>query len=305
MAVAIVAQQPPVFITPRPSRGAADRKATIRVDSNLVLVPVLVTDRHEQLVTGLSREHFQIFDDKIEQQITQFSTEDAPLSVVLVFDCSGSMGEKLRRSRMAAVEFMKTANPEDEFALVTFNDSVRLVSRFGDPPEDMLSRLAFIESKGRTALLDAVYLAMNQMRHAKYARRAILVISDGGDNSSRYSEGEVKERAREADVQIYSVGIMEPAMARGRTPEELSGAALLDEISKMTGGRMYEIDDVDQLPGVAAQLSRALRNQYVLGYSPSGPRDGKLHRIIVKLVRPEGTPKLRATFRPSYIAPGE
>lgn len=299
------AQEAPVSITPRASRGSADRKASIRVDSNLVLVPVMVTDHNNRLITGLSREQFQVFDDKIEQRITQFSSEDTPISVVLVFDCSSSMGDKLDKSRLAAAEFFKTANPEDEFALVEFSDNARLIAGFGPSPEELQNRLTFLPAKGRTALLDGVYLAMNEMRHAKYSRKAIVLISDGGDNCSRYTEREVKERAREADVQIYSIGIMEPMMMRGRSPEEMYGGALLDEISKMTGGRMYEIDDPNVLPGVAGMISRALRSQYVLGYSPSGPRDGKYHRITVKLMPPQGTPRLRATFRPSYLAPEE
>ncbi len=266
-------------------------------------MPVLVTDRNERLITGLSKNYFQVFDDKVEQRITQFSTEDAPVSVVLAFDCSGSMGDMLSKSRLAVAEFLKTANPEDEFALVEFNDTARVVSGFGEPPGEMQNRLAFTRAKGRTALLDGVYLAMSEMRNAKYSRKAILLISDGGDNYSRYTEKEVRDRAREADVQIYSIGIMEPVMWQGGMPEAMSGAALLDELSKVTGGRMYEIGDVNQLPGIAAQLSRALRNQYVLGYSPSVARDGKYHRITVKLLPPGGYPRLRATFRPSYLAP--
>jgi Ca-activated chloride channel homolog len=295
-----------VSITPRPLRNGADRSAAnIRVDSNLVLVPVLVTDHIDRLVTGLGKERFKLFDDKIEQEITHFSSEDAPVSVVLVFDCSGSMGDKLKKSRIAVAEFLKTANPEDEFALVEFNDGARVVSDFSDRPEELQNRLAFSAAKGRTALLDGICLAMNLTRHAKYARKAIVIISDGGDNCSRYTEKEVKNRAREADVQIYSIGILEPAMARGRTPEEMIGPALLEEVSEVTGGRLYEIDDVNQLPAVAVQLGMALRNQYVLGYSPSVPRDGKFHRITVKLLKLKGTPPLRATFRSSYRAPEE
>ena len=298
------AQDADVSITPRPVRGSAGPAgANIRVDSNLVLVPVLVTDHDDRLVTGLNKQHFQLFDDKIEQEITHFSSEDVPISVVVVFDCSGSMGDKLKKSRAAVAEFLRTANPADEFALVEFNDSARVVSDFSERPEDLQNRLAFTASKGRTALLDGIYLAMSMMRHAKYGRRAILIISDGGDNASRYTEKEVKNRAREADVQIYSIGIMEPMFARGRTPEEMMGPALLDEISRVTGGRLYEIDDVNQLPAVAVQVGTALRNEYVLGYSPTGPRDGKFHRITVKLLKSKGLPALRATFRSSYRAP--
>jgi len=301
---AVQAQDAPVSIIPRASQNTASRRApTIRVDSNLVLVPVMVTDRNNRAITGLSKDQFQIFEDKIEQEIRQFSSEDAPLSIVIVFDCSSSMGQKLRKSRLAVAEFLRTANPEDEFALVEFSDRASLVSGFGDSPEQLQNRLAFTQSKGQTALLDGVYLAMNEMRRARYGRKAILLISDGGDNCSRYTEREVKERAREADLQIYSIGILEPPMMRGQTPEEMGGAALLTELAEVTGGRMYEVDDLNELPAVALAVSRALRYQYVLGYSPSGPPDGKLHRITVKLLLSKDQPRVRATFRPSYRSP--
>src|SRR5262249_4183400 len=158
--------------------------------------------------------------------------------------------------------------------------------------------------KGRTALLDAIVLSMNEMRHAKHSRKAILIISDGGDNDSRYSVRDVRTRLREADVQVYSIGIMEPWAGRGRSVEEMEGAALLDEIAKDTGGRLFEVDDVGVLPAIATKISHALRNQYVLGYVPtSDMRDGKYHRVQVKTARPKGVPPLRASFRTGYFAP--
>ncbi len=298
------AQDSPVSISPRLSRAAANRIAPdIRVDSDLVLVPVLVTDRHERLITGLDKTDFRVFDDKVEQQITQFSFEDVPVSVVLVFDGSSSMVDKMGESRRAAAEFLRTANPQDEFALIVFNDSARVVSGFTDTPEVLKNRLAFTEAQGRTALLDGVYLAMDQMRSAKYARKAIVLVSDGMDNHSRYTESEVKDRAREAGVQIFAIGIMDPLRFQFRTPEEMSGSALLDDVSGVTGGRLYRIDDPGQLPAAAAQIGRLLRNEYVLGYSPSTPCDGRMHRIQVKLAPPPGSSRLRATFRTSYLSP--
>src|SRR5262249_403801 len=148
-------------------------------------------------VTGLDRENFKLTEDKSDQEIAQFSSEDAPMSVGVVFDTSGSMGPKLRRSREAVAQFMKTANPEDEFFLVQFNDRPELLVPFTPATEDVQNRLSFVESKGRTALLDGVYMAMNEMKKARNPRKAILIISDGGDNSSRYTESEVKNAVRE------------------------------------------------------------------------------------------------------------
>lgn len=227
-----------VTIVPRPKSGAPSEilpKSNIRVDSTLVLIPVTVTDPLNRFVTGLEKENFRIFEDKTEQQVAQFSSEDAPLSVGVVFDCSGSMGSKLEKSRQAVAQFFKTANPEDEFFLVQFNDRAELVVPFTTALEEIQNRLTFTQSKGKTALLDAVYLGLHQMKKARNARKALLIISDGGDNNSRYTETEIKNLVREADVQIYAIGIFEPTSSRGRTAEELGGPSLLSEISEQTG----------------------------------------------------------------------
>jgi Ca-activated chloride channel family protein len=281
-----------------------DRKASIRIDTTLVLIPVTVTDPMSRFVTGLDKENFKLSEDKIEQEITQFSSEDAPLSVGVVFDTSGSMGAKLSKSRQAVAQFMRTANPQDEFFLIQFNDRPELMVPFTAETEEIQNRLTFIQSKGRTALLDGVYMAMNQMKKAHNPRKAILIISDGGDNSSRYTEGEVKNAVREADVQIYAIGIFEPMASRGRTPEELSGPALLGEITEQTGGRHFAVDNLAELPDVAAKIGIELRNEYVLGYSPkNAARDGKYRHVQVKLVKTTGLPQLKAIFRTGYYAP--
>jgi len=281
-----------------------DKRANIRIDTTLVLIPVSVTDPMSRFVTGLEKENFKIYEDKVEQEIVQFSSEDAPLSVGVVFDTSGSMGDKLKKSRQAVKQFLKTANPEDEFFLVQFNDRPEMSVPFTPDTEEIQNRLTFIESKGRTALLDGVYMAMNQMKKARNARKAILIISDGGDNSSRYTESEVKNAVRESDVQIYAIGIFEPVASRGRTPEEMSGPALLSEISEQTGGRHFAVDNLAELPDVAAKIGIELRNEYVLAYSPkNAARDGKYRRVTVKLVKTAGLPSLKASFRTGYYAP--
>ena len=263
-----------------------------------------VTDPFNRFVTGLDKENFKIFEDKKEQVISQFSSEDAPLSVGVIFDCSGSMGAKLEKSRQAVAQFFKTANPEDEFFLVQFSDTADLVQPFTRNLEEIQNRLTFTQSKGRTALLDAIYLGLHEMKKARNPRKALLIISDGGDNNSRYTEREIKNLVKEADVQIYAIGIYEPYAARGRTPEEANGPGLLTEIAEQTGGRQYAVDNLNELPDIAAKIGMELRNQYVLGYAPQNQEhDGKYRHVQVKLVQPHGLPPLRAFCRLGYYAP--
>jgi Ca-activated chloride channel family protein len=301
-----------VAITPRakstdPAPKVIDeRPGTLRIDTTLVQINVTVTDPLNRFVTGLEKEHFRLFEDKIEQKIRDFSSEDAPLSIGLVFDTSGSMGPKLQKSRQAAVQFFKTANPEDEFFLVEFNDRPELVVPFTADTEDIQNRLEFAQSKGKTALLDGVYMAMNQMKKARNPRKAILIISDGGDNNSRYTESEIKNAVREADVQIYGIGIFEPVGSRGRTPEEQMGPSLLNEVAELTGGRSYNVENLNELADIAAKIGIELRNQYVLYYSSTNQaRDGKYRHVTVKLVQPRGLPPLKAFFRLGYYAPSQ
>lgn len=298
----------PVTIESRkPTQPAAkpdSRPVDIRIDKTLVLINVTVTDPLNRFVTGLEKEHFRLYEDKVEQEITQFSSEDAPISIGLVFDTSGSMGPKLQKSRLAAAEFFKTANPADEFFLVQFNDRPELTVPFTTDTDKIQSALTFTQSKGRTALLDSVYLAMHEMKKARNPRKALLIISDGGDNSSRYTETEIKNAVREADVQIFAIGIFESMSNRGRTPEEAAGPGLLNELAEQTGGREYAVENVAELPDIAAKIGIELRNEYILGYTPKNrERDGKYRRVQVKLNQPRGLPPLRAYFRLGYYAP--
>jgi Ca-activated chloride channel family protein len=284
----------------------AERRGNIRIDTTLVQVNVTVTDPLNRFVTGLEKEHFRLFEDKVEQSIAQFSAEDAPLSVGIVFDTSGSMGSKLQKSRQACAQFFKTANPEDEFFLIEFNDRPQMIVPFTTNTEEIQNQLTFTQSKGRTALLDGIYMAMSTMKKAHNPRKAILIISDGGDNSSRYTETEIKNAVREADVQVYAIGIFEPMGSRGRTAEEMSGPGLLSEIAEQTGGRHFPVDNLSELPDVAAKIGIELRNQYVLYYAPKNQdRDGKYRRVNVKLVQPRGLPPLKAFYRLGYYAPAQ
>lgn len=295
------------IVTRGKTRGAVTEtghRATIRVDTTLVPIPVAVTDPLSRFVTGLEKEDFRLYEDKVEQQITEFSSEDVPLSVGIVFDTSGSMGTKLGWSRQAVTQFMKTANPEDEFFLIEFSDRASITAGFTSAPEEIQNRLTFTQSKGATALLDGVYLAMNQMRKAHNARKAILIISDGGDNASRYTEREVKNAVRESDVQIYAIGIFEPIASQLRTAEEAHGPELLRELAQQTGGHAFAIGNLSELPDAATKIGIELRNQYVLYYSPKNlSRDGKYRRVQVKLAKKAGLPPLIAVFRTGYYAP--
>lgn len=311
LAAAAWAQEARPKIVPRPKPSAeapeSDRiTPNIRIDTNLVLIPVTVTTPLNQFVTGMEKENFRVLEDKVEQEIAYFASFDAPLSIGLVFDASGSMGSKLTKSRQAAAQFFKTANPEDEFFLIQFNDRPQMVVPFTQNTEDIQSRLTFTQAKGRTALLDGIYQALQHLKKGRNPRKALLIISDGGDNSSRYTENEVRNLLKEADAQMYAIGIFEPMGARGRTAEELSGPGLLSELAEMTGGRHFPVDNLNELPDIAAKIGIELRNQYVLGYTSKNlNRDGKYRRVTVKLNQPRGLPPLRALHRQGYYAPNQ
>ena len=280
---------------------AAPVGANIRVDTTLILVPVAVNDPLNRPVSGLERENFRVYEDKVEQQIVQFAMDDDPVAVGLVFDTSGSMGDKLSRSRMAAKEFFHISNPEDEFFLVEFDNAPRLVVPLTSDTGTIEDHLAFSRSKGSTALLDAIYLALHEMKRSKKNKKALLIISDGGDNHSRYSQKEVTDVVRESDVLIYSIGVF----GGGGTAEEASGPGLLSRVSEQTGGRLFEANAAE-LPDIAKKIGIELRNRYILGYSPQNQiRDGKYHRIEVKMIPPRGLPKLHAHWRLGYNAPVE
>lgn len=262
-----------------------------------MLIPVSVTDSRNHAVTGLDRQAFRVFEDTTEQTVVQFVREDAPISVGIVFDSSGSMTGKLDKSREAMKQFLRFANTEDEFFLVEFNNRARVTVPFTTDSGDIQNRLLNAQPKGKTALLDAVCLAMETLKHARYSRRALLILSDGGDNNSRYTEAEMRDRVRESDLWIYAVGIYQPRIGF-RSQERTAGQKLLEALAEESGGRHFAVESLVDLPVVTARISLELRNQYVLGYRPSNPiRDGKYRRVQVKVV--EGS-DLRVSWRPGY-----
>jgi Ca-activated chloride channel family protein len=275
----------------------------IQVDVDLVLVPVTITDPMNRLVTGLDKANFSVYEGKDQQEIRHFSSEDAPVSLGIIFDMSGSMNSKIDRAREAVLEFLKTANPQDEFFLIAFNDRPEQLTDFTQSIDEVQNKLIFTQPQARTSLLDAIYLGINKMRQGKYPKRALLIISDGGDNHSRYTEGEIKSMVKEADVLIYAIGIYDHYFA---TTEEQLGPALLGDVSQLTGGRAFTIDNPNDLSDVATKIGTELRNQYVIGYRPKNrAHDGKWHKIRVKLTPPRGLPPLRVYAKTGYYAPSQ
>jgi Ca-activated chloride channel family protein len=292
-----------LHVLPRPRPAAFESQRPIfRTNINLVLVPVTVLDHEDRLVSGLRPENFTIFDNKLPQTIRYFSREDLPISLTVILDTSGSMGSKIRDARNAAIELFESSNPDDDFNLITFGDKPRDQGAT-DSLEEIRNLLSRAQPDGYTALWDALYLGLVQLRHARYGRKAIVIISDGGDNHSRYTEKEIRSLLEESDVQVYAIGIFDRYPGR---VEERTGPLRLDEITSMTGGRMFSVHDRDELTGAANQISLELKNQYVLGYYPrSSEPDGKWRRIQVRLKAVETHDKLRLRARKGYYGPGE
>ena len=277
--------------------------SSIRVDVNLVLVPMTVTDPMNRLVTGLEKENFYLTDNNIPQKIKTFATQDAPLTIGIVFDLSGSMGSKFIRARRALSEFLRTCNPQDEFFVVGFNDRPAVIVDYTSDVDDVEARMVMLRPENRTALIDAVYLGVNKLKTAKYERKALLIISDGGDNRSRYTDAELKRAVRESEVQIYSIGIFDMFAP---TPEEQGGPELLRDVSEATGGRVFPVVDLQDLADVAQKISQELRNEYVIGYTPSDTkRDGSWRKLKVRLLPPPGLPTLTVHNREGYYAPSQ
>jgi Ca-activated chloride channel family protein len=280
-------------------------KADIRVDSALVLVPAQVTNVLGTPITNLQKGDFQVFEDGVEQPITNFSQEDAPLSIGLLFDISGSMRNKIKQATEAAGAFFKTSNPLDEFFLIEFGDRPKLTVPFTSDADEVYDRIAHTKPFGRTSLLDAIHMAMVQMKHARNNRKALVIVSDGGDNRSRHTEREIKNAMLEADLEVYAMGIFDPQDTPKHSLEEQRGPQLLEEIADETGGREYPVTSLDDLPSISARIGNQLRNQYLIGYSPlRAERDGKYRVINVKVTPQAAKHDLRVYYRHGYYAPG-
>jgi len=286
--------QPRVAITPRKAESARRiSSSNLRLDVNMVLVPVSVTDALDRPFNTLSRESFRVLEDGVEQQIVSFAQEEAPVSLGLLFDSSGSMKNRLDASVESMKLLFRTTMPGDEYFVVQFSDTAHLLGGFTANPDEIHGRLGQVEARGWTALLDAIALGTHQMKSAKNQRRVLLILSDGADNNSRFSESEIRNMVLEGDVRVYGIGLY-------HRPK------LLQQLAQETGGKVLIAQNLNELPDVVERLSREIRSQYVLGYSSSNPHtDGKYRRVKVEVLPPPGTPPLRASWRRGYYSPAE
>jgi len=285
--------QTSVSITPRPRRPSQtnSRPGSLRLDVNLVLIPVLVTDLYDRPVRGLSKENFRLVEGGVEQKITHFYNQDSPISIGLIFDASNSMRTKFAETRKAVSEFLRMATPGDEFFLLKFSDHPEHVTNFTTDISEIEDGVDSIRTAGWTSLFDAIYLGMDKMKHAKNTRKVLLILSDGGDNNSRYTESEIKQLVKEADVRIFAISI-------------LYGAPALEKITEESGGRALRVRNLDELPDLASNLSEEIHSEYVLGYSPAeNQRDGKYRKVKVDLLQPTGSQRLRTSWKRGYYGP--
>ncbi len=277
----------------------------LRVDVNLVLVPVTVTDALSRPILDLPAQEFSIYEAGIPQRIGYFSAEDSPISVAIVVDVSASMKNKVEYEVRALEEFFKNANPKDDYFVIGISSKPRVIATSEDSVGTIHDRVGLTPPKGGTALFDAAYLGVAKLRTSRYKRKAMVIISDGGDNRSRYTLKEIKSVIEEADVLTYGIGIFDDMpIPLLKTLEERAGRKWLSDITEASGGRTIAADDRRKIPEIAAMVSRELRSQYVIGYAPSNrEHDGKYRKISVQLA-PSATPR-HLHYKEGYIAPAQ
>jgi Ca-activated chloride channel family protein len=279
---------------------APESRAVLRVDANLVLVPVTVTNNRGAVISDLDRNSFVLSEEKRPQTIVSFSRETAPISLGIVVDLSGSMARKISKVHVALEALLDSLEPEDEEFLVTFADTAELRLPFTSDPSTIRSTLSFAQARGSTALFDAVALAVKQTHSARNGRRVLFLISDGGDNHSRLTERELRHLLDEEDVQIHAIGIHDHMAG----PDEARGPGILEDLARMTGGQHHMVENIDELPRMAAQMSLALHDRYLLGYKPTPlGESGMFRRIDVKVVQPSAKPQAYVYARHGYRVP--
>jgi Ca-activated chloride channel family protein len=274
----------------------------IIVNSDLITLTVTVTDNYGRYVSGLDKKAFSIFDEKAAQEIEFFSDDDAPVSVGVIFDVSGSMnGEKIKRAREALGRFISTSHDSDEYFLIGFNTRAQLLldkTRDGDA---VLNKLTYVQPKSQTALYDACYLGVEKVQRGTHPKRAILLISDGQDNSSRYTYSELRRLLKESDVVVYSIGILDGSDAGSTLGME--GQGILDELSSVSGGKAFFPNTAAEMDEIFERIALELRHQYSIGYRPSNfANNGKWHKIKVKITPPRGLPRLFVRSKEGYYS---
>lgn len=275
-------------------------------NTDLITLTVTVTDTYGRYVSGLSKTAFTVFEDKQQQDITHFSDDDSPVTVGVIFDVSGSMsGDKIRRARDALAKFIQTSHNSDEYFLIAFNSRAQLLldkTRNGDA---VLDKLTFVQTRNQTALYDACYLGVEKVQRGAHPKRALLLISDGQDNNSRYTFNEVRRLLKESDVVLYGIGILsgnDSGSALG-----MEGQGILDELAGVSGGKAFFPRSAPEMDDIFEQIALELRHQYSIGYKPKNfANDGKWHKIKVKVSPPRGLPRLFVRSKEGYYAiPGQ
>lgn len=299
----------PLRVSPRDesreATPAAPRTKPLRVDVNVVLVPVVVADPMNHPIIGLDKQNFVLSDNNEQQEIQYFSAEDSPISVGLLVDVSKSMTDKIDAEREAVSEFFNNANQQDDYFVVAFSSHPQMLTGVTQSIGTIEAKLGSVVPNGSTALLDAIATAMTRLRSAKYKRRALLIISDGGDNTSHHKFREIKSLVRDSDVEVYAIGLFDTTFFK--TYEEFMGKKWLSEITDATGGRTVAVDNVSKMGEAAAAISTEMRNQYVLGYRPSNSlTDGKRRQIKVRVINPSSSEvQLQAYYKRGYVIPKE
>lgn len=290
--------------TPEPTPPAQDEPddKPLSVKTDLVTLTLTVTDLYGRFVSGLNKDAFTVFDGNQEQEITFFSDVDAPISVGVLFDVSGSMsGEKIGKARKALERFINTSHPSDEYFLIGFNSRAQLLLDRTRDGEAVLQKLTLVQTKGNTALYDACYLGIERVTRGTRQKKAMLIISDGQDNASRYNFGEVRRLMKEADVTVYAVGIMDGRDAGSITG--MQGQAFLDELTSVTGGKAFYPQTDVEMDEIFERIALELRHQYSVGFTPKDfTPDGKWHKTKVKVKPPRGISRLTVRTREGYYA---
>jgi Ca-activated chloride channel homolog len=261
---------------------------SLKVDVDLVLFNVSVNDANNKFVSGLAAENFQVFEDKVEQKVRYFSSDVAPVSLGIIFDISHSMQKKLDFARDAATKFLESGTPDDEYFLVEFANRANVAQGFTTDISRLRDRLAFRPAEGATALYDGIYLGLAELKRGQNPKKALLLITDGEDNHSRYSRGDIRDFVREADAQIYVIDL---------------GRALLGDLAEMTGGHSYHTS-VEDLEDTCAKIAFELKSQYIIGYeSTNTSKDGKFRKVRVRVNPPAGMARLGVRTRDGYYGP--
>jgi Ca-activated chloride channel family protein len=275
---------------------------SIIINTDLITLNVTVTDSYGRYVKGLDKSAFNILDEKVPQQISHFSDDDSPASIGILFDLSGSMsGDKIARAREALSRFIQTSHDSDEYFLIGFNSRAQLLLDKTRNSDAILDKLTFVQTRGQTALYDAAYLGVEKVARGTHPKRAILLISDGQDNNSRYTFSELKRLLKESDVLIYGIGILGGGDAGSALG--MGGQAVLDEMAGVTGGKAFFPHTTAEMNEIFERIALELRHQYSIGYRPTNfTNNGKWHRLKVKVTPPRGLPRLFVRAKEGYYA---